>query len=63
MRSLPLSFCAVLARRRLGASITRRDSTREIAVVARRHGRCAVIWRLRFVLDAAANIAAPLTRR
>jgi len=63
MRSLPLSFCAVLARRRLAASITRRDSTREIAVVARRHGRVAAAWRLGFILDAAANIAAPLRRR
>src|SRR5262249_21628320 len=63
MRSLPSSLCAVLARRRLAASITRRDSTREIAVVARRYGRCAAAWRLRFVLDPAANIAAPLGPR
>jgi hypothetical protein len=63
MRSLPSSFCAVLARRHLAASITRRDSTREIAVVARRYGRCAAAWRLWFVLAAAANIAAPLRRR
>jgi hypothetical protein len=53
----------VLARQRLTASITRRDSTREIAVVARRYGRCAAAWWLRLVLGGAANIAAPLRRR